>query len=178
MRNYFPCLLLMMIFFSCGTSAVKKEPPVETLSPAYLEVQKDSVLIPSFSVQVKLSPLASQKLAQDKETIIVHAWFSGIPKDSASKEYRESGALFIRQAQAVADSNGVAGFEGIRFAKAIYDSLADKDIRVLINVYSGRRSASDNLLDCGMLADKMSAVKGKKIVLEGKLINETDSLPK
>ena len=65
----------------------------------------------------------------------------------------------------------------IKCSKAKYDSLADKDIRVLVNIYSGRRSTADNLLDCAILSQKMSVVKGRTIPLTGKLISETDTLP-
>lgn len=144
----------------------------------YLKADGDSLIIPSFTIEVNLSALANAKLASDKETMIVAAWFSGQPKDSTSKEYVETGAMFVKSSEIELSNSRIANFEGIKFSKAKYDSLANKDIRVLINIFSGRKSSPDNLLDCEILTDKMSAVKGQKFVLAGKLISEADSLPR
>ena len=135
------------------------------------------MLIPSFAIEVDLSAKASEKLLRDKETIVVDAWFTGMPKDTSSKEYADMGHLSVQSASVELSNSRVARFEGIKFSKAKYDSLADKDIRVLVNIYSGRRSTADNLLDCAILSQKMSAVKGRTIPLTGKLISETDTLP-
>lgn len=141
----------------------------------YLKAEGDSLVIPSFSIEVKLSPKAEAKLLAGKETVIVAAWFSGLPKDTMSKEYAESGAMFIKSSEIELSNTRTANFDGIKFSRAAYDSLASKDISVLVNVFSGRKSSPDNLLDCAIVSDKMSVVKGQKFVLTGKLIAEADS---
>jgi len=184
MNRYGTILLVIAFFISCSSdqrgaadAAGDTTRSVQTAAAAgYVQIRGDSVLLPPFEIEVSLSTRANAQLLRDKESIIVAAWFSGKPIDTTSKEYAESGELFIKSWQVELDSNRVAKFEGIRFSKAAYDSLADKDIRVLVNVFSGRRSSPDNLLDCHILSDKMSAVNNRTFVLTGKLIGEPDSL--
>jgi hypothetical protein len=141
---------------------------------AYYKYEGDSVIIPSFEITVSLSAKAKQKLKKDKETILVIAYFSGQPKDTTSEEYLKSGGMGITSAQREIKDSGIAKFEGVKFSKALYDSLADKDIQLLINVVSGRKSTKDNLLNCDILEDKMSRIKGKRFTIKGKLIYGDD----
>ncbi|MFI5187093.1 MAG: hypothetical protein ACHQF0_10235 [Chitinophagales bacterium] len=139
----------------------------------YYKIEGDSLEIPSFKIEVSLSQKANEKLKKGNETIIVWAYFSGIPKDTTLKEYLKSGGMSIASTQQeLSGENRTAEIEGVRFSKSLYDSLADKDIQVLINIYSGRKSSRDNLLDCDILEEKMSVVKGKEFTLKGKLIGE------
>lgn len=68
--------------------------------------------------------------------------------------------------------NRIARFEGLKFSKAAYEKLADKDISMLINIYSGRKSSDNNLLDCGIMEDKASKFRNKRFTLGCKLIEE------
>ena len=189
MIKFMATVCLMAILFSCASNEGKTSGAIADSAGnhavlkgdtaggmGYLTMDKDSLLIPSFKIEISLSRQANEKLARSKETIIVAAWFSGVPKDTTSKEYAESGEMFLASANAELSNSRVASFEGIKFSKAAYDSLADKNISVLINVVSGRRTTQDNLLDCNILSKKMSEVKGQKFVLTGKLIGESDSL--
>jgi hypothetical protein len=45
-------------------------------------------------------------------------------------------------------------------------------VQLLINVYSGRKSSPNNLLDCGIYEGPMQAVQGKSIPISCKLIGE------
>ena len=190
MLKFGTAILIIVLFFSCASKkrrtdnagtdkpdslALSKSDSLSPGNAAYYKMAGDSLIIPSFTIEVALSQKANEKLTSNKETIIIAAWFSGQPKDTTTREYAESGEMFIKSAQIELNNNRLANFEGIKFSKASYDSLADKDIRVLINIFSGRRSATDNLLDCTILTEKMSAVKGQKFTLKGKLIGEIDS---
>ena len=64
----------------------------------------------------------------------------------------------------------VAGFTNVRIAKEKYEQLVDKDFQVLINVFTGRRSFTGNLLNCDILKEGIESVKGKRHILKGKLI--------
>jgi len=44
--------------------------------------------------------------------------------------------------------------------------------QLLINLYSGRKSSPDNLLDCGIYEGPLKAVEGKNIPIACKLIGE------
>jgi len=188
MKRYGTIVILGLFFVSCAsseqgknnkdgndTSSHSKAQPAATAGADYLQVRGDSVLIPSFEIALQLSDKANEKLMHSKETVIVAAWFAGQPKDTSSREYAESGEMFIRSYQVELSNSRTARFENIQFSKTLYDLLANKDIQVLINVFSGRRSLPDNLLDCGIVSDKISAVKNRTIIISGKLIGEADS---
>ncbi|MEO8149306.1 MAG: hypothetical protein ABI723_16795 [Bacteroidia bacterium] len=141
----------------------------------YLKVVGDSVEVPSFEIEVTLNKKAEEKLSNDKETIIIMAYFTGNPKDNIPKKYHDKidiDGLFLRSYSIELKDKRTARLQGIKFPKELFDLLSDKDIDLLINVCSGRRSTDINLLDCDILQDKMSNVYGKKFTIKGKLIAE------
>ena len=144
-------------------------------SPDSLKLIGDSVELPPFEIEVNLSAKAEEKLKVNNETIIVSAAFTGIPKDTTSKDYLQWGEIAIAHSEIELKNNRIAKFQNVKFSKARYNSLANKDIDLLINIFSGRRSTNVNLLDCDILQDKMSNVKEKKFTLKGKLIGESGS---
>lgn len=140
----------------------------------YLQLDGDSVLIPDFEIEVSLSPNAEKKLKEDNETVIVSAMFSGVPKDTTSEEYLIWGQMGINDFKIELTNQRIARFEKVRFHSSVLNKLSDVDIFLLINVFSGRRSSENNILDVEFLQDKMSVIKGKKYILKGKLIGEDD----
>jgi hypothetical protein len=133
-------------------------------------VQGDSVVVPPFVVEVRLSDKANRQLAARQETVIVAAYLEGIP-DRNSPAYRtKDGGLGIAEARVELRAGRTARFTGIRFARQLYDQLADKDLNLLVNVFSGRRSSEDNLLKCTTIQEKISAVGGQTRVVTGHLI--------
>lgn len=191
MLKFLITFLLFIFLFSCTSNNGKinnNAPVKDTLinnsvvkvdttllnNTANYKFEGDSVIIPSFEIAVSLSAKAKQKLMKDKETIVVIAYFSGQPKDTTSEEYLKSGEMGITSAQREIKDSGIAKFEDVKFSKALYDSLVDKDIQLLINVVSGRKSTKNNLLNCDILEDKMSRIKGKRFIIKGKLIYGDD----
>jgi hypothetical protein len=139
---------------------------------SYLKIIGDSVIIPPFEIEVVLSPKAKAKIEEDNETIIVMAYFSGEPIDSLPEKYKnpDGGEFLLSSYPVELKEPGIAKFENVKFPLELYKLLKNKDIQLLINVFSGRKSSPDNLLDCEILQDSMSNIKGKKFVLKGKLI--------
>jgi hypothetical protein len=128
---------------------------------------------PGFSVRVTLSDKADKLLTAQKETIIVAAYFSGSPKPGTPKKYlSEIGQIDLGEAHVEVAPGEIAKFGTIRMRQ---DSLSyvDKDgPQLLINVYSGRKSSKDNLLDCGIYEDAIAPIEGKTIPIACKLIGE------
>lgn len=160
----------------CGTptdaghadkATVRSAGPVE-----YLISEGDSLRIPGFTIQLQLSRQATAALAGNHETVIVHAWFNGQPKDTSTAEYHESGEMFLCEKKTELDTARTVVIDGLKISKKQFDALSDKDISVLVNVYSGRRAGPDNILNCDIIAEKMSRLKGQTVMLEGKLIAE------
>ena len=132
----------------------------------------DSVIIPGFIINLHLSDAAERKLKQDRESVIVQAYFSGEPKDTTSEDYLENGELNVGSYRIELLNNRTARFNDVEIAKTSYDALKDKNFEVLINVFSGRHSSDLNILDCDILQNKILSVAGKKSTLNGKLIGE------
>ena len=177
-RYQYSFLLFVLVFhLSCKNNGKQTENTTKpetaiTTDAGYLIMEGDSVRIPSFEIALDLSPEAEVKLKADKETVIVSAMFSGKPKDTTSDEYQFMGEISIQNYNVELTDQRIARFENVRFHSSVLNKLADKDISFLINVYSGRRSTENNILDCEFLQDKMSVITGKRIVLKGKLISE------
>jgi len=140
----------------------------------YYESDGDSLIIPPFGIQVDLSVKADKKIKEDKETIIVAAYFTGQTLDTTSQDYMDNGTTSVASATKELVNTRIANFEGIKISKSLYDSLIDKDIEVSINIYSGRKSSQNNLLDGGFLSDRMSYIKGKILPMKVKLIYNDD----
>lgn len=130
----------------------------------------DSLIIPAFDITVELSEKANQTLKAANETIIVSAMFSGVPRDTMMKEYREWGEFSIGEKQIELPAAGTAKFTNAKISKKDFELLGSKDIKILINVFSGRKSTQDNLLHCDILEEPISKVRLQKNVLKGKLL--------
>jgi len=186
MIRYSTIFLIIVCLFSCtyhephnGEAVIKdstkkdiskKNDSLTSPGLGYFQLYGDSLIIPSFEIEVSLSEKANAKLKANKETIIVSASFTGTPKDTTSEEYIKSGEMGIASHDIELRDSRIAKFEGVKFLKSLYDSLADKDIQLLINIFSGRRSTGDNLLNCDIIQDKMSNIKGRRFTLKCKLI--------
>jgi len=189
MTKFLTVLLLTSILFaSClhtdkqktssagDTTAVAiKKNNADTLKPAgYFKFEGDSVIIPHFEIALNLSPKAAEKITKARETIIVSVFFNGTPKDSSASKLEEDGSFYVSHAEKEIAYGQVARFDSIKFPRKIYDQLADKDIDMTVNVYSGRKSTRDNLLNCELLADKISNTANKRFIIKGRLIYGDD----
>jgi hypothetical protein len=150
----------------------------------YLKIVSDSVEIPFFEIELKLSKKAEEKLKTDNETVIVSATFESnllndediiLNNKNIPQEYKERveyGRLYLLSHRIELTDERLVRFENIKFHKNLYDLLEDKDIMLLINVFSGRRSFENNILDCDILYDSMNKIKEKRFIIRGKLIGE------
>lgn len=184
--KYSTVFLIIVFLFSCtyheghnnetlikdstNKNISKKNDSLTLSDIGYFKLYGDSLIIPSFEIEVSLSEKANAKLKANKETIIVRAYFTGIPKDTTSEDYIKTGEIGVASHDIELSNSRIAKFEGVKFSKSLYDSLADKDIQLLINIFSGRKSTADNLLNCDIIQDKMSNIKGRRFTLKGKLI--------
>lgn len=167
-----PCTLLFLLL-SCSSPADKKAVTADSTVISQRPINSDSFELPGFEVEVQLSAKAEEKLKKDKESVIVAAYVSATPKDSAAnKEYLKYGELSISAVEKELKEGRNAAISGIRIRRSLYDSLVENSINVLINVYSGRRSTNVNLLDCGILQDSLKNLAGRKFFIQGKLIGE------
>lgn len=188
MIKYFLSFLILIIFFSCKEKkhwerrdALSEKVAVKDTS---LKIQdtatvsklgiyslvNDSVLVPPFEVQISLSPKAKDRMVNGNEKIIVVAFLRGVVKESSKKNNEKDSSTYISSARQLISYGETAVFNNLEFTKKIYDELADKDLTLNINVFSGRVSSENNLLDVDFFSDKISHVINKNITLKGKLM--------
>ena len=183
MRNLI-LIILTGILFGCNSANSKEtkenstdknqvEISTSDLDLKSLKIVGDSVLIPSFEIEILLNEKAEAKLKKENESVIVMAYFNGDPIEEIPEKYMDKvemdGLLLLASSIELTDKR-IATFENLKFSKELYDLLANKEIQLLINVYSGRKSSDLNLLQCEILQDSLSNVIGKKITLKGELI--------
>jgi hypothetical protein len=63
-------------------------------------------------------------------------------------------------------------FDSVKLNQPMMKWMDNQGPQMLINVYSGRKSSPDNLLDCGIYEGALSAVQGQSIPISCKLIGE------
>ena len=187
-KYYFTTVITACILCSCVTkgrqdnvpgrdTAADPATPVQAGASgdtAYYTPDGDSVIIAPFTINVALSTKAVAKITTAKETIIVSAIFSGTPKDSSSADIAEDGVFDVAFAEKEIHYGEPAVFNKIKMSKKLFNQLADKDIELVINVYTGRKSTKDNLITCDLLAERISKVANKAFTLKGKLIYGDD----
>src|SRR5437868_890282 len=176
--------LLALVFNACSnadkqketnttqdTTKITKPSTQDSLSKdGLVRFAGDSVVVTPFEIEIQLSPKAIDKLNKANETIIVDVMLEGTPKDSAHAKFGEDGIFYVGAKQKEIKYGQIAKFDDLKISRKIYDQLADKDAEVNINVYTGRKSSQNNLIDCEPLFGKLSKVVNKKSTLKGKLI--------
>lgn len=177
MRTLIVAILIVSIFWSCSSSTKKDhrnniEQSNNKTKSEITRTDKDSVEIPEFEIEIKLNESAEKKIVDEKESIIVQAYFLGIPKDTTLKEYIDEGKIGIGSRRVELFESRVAKFENLKISKKDYEGLKDRNFEVLINVFTGRRSSQFNLINCDLLQDGIDNIKGKRWILKGKLITE------
>ena len=133
-------------------------------------------------MDITLSPLARERLASRHESIIVRAEYFGDPSAKALQQ-RVPGSgnpwFTLHQAQVELEGTQLEGTLTGRFPAVVFDpeKLAWTDApdapQVNVNVYSGRRTSPDNLLDCGMFQDALVIAASAPIKISCGLIGET-----
>ncbi|MBI1224370.1 MAG: hypothetical protein GC192_03955 [Bacteroidetes bacterium] len=138
------------------------------------EAKGDSLVIPTFEVEVMKSPKAAADMKKRNETVIVSAMFYGEPLDPKEKAKGEDGQISVLNKDLELTGTGrIARFEGLKFHKNLLKKIEGGDINLLINVYSGRKSSEDNLLACGLVDAKASNFGDHRYLVACPLITES-----
>jgi len=146
------------------------------LSPAFALQQKappaPAATIPGFSVAVTYSQKAMDTLTSSKETVIVAAYLTGSPKPGTPKSLIHQGAVGLGDSTQEITPGATATFSKISLDPKVLSYVDSQGPQLLINVYSGRKSSPNNLLDCGIYDGPLKDVQGKSIPIACKLIGE------
>lgn len=154
----------------------KREVPVKSSDTTSIKklgfytLKGHSVVVPPFEIEVSLSPKAKNRIVDSNETIVIHVFLEGIPKDPTKAHLEEDGSFYVGAAKKEIVYGQVARFDNLKFPKKIYDQLADKDVDLTVNIYTGRKSSQNNLITGDFLSDKTSNVINRHFTLKQKLI--------
>ena len=189
------CLLtvsILTVLYSCNsnnTTQTKNASSQDTLTKkisaeeqdaallkkiGFYTLDGDSLVVPPFEIEISLSPKAKERIVDSNETIIVDISLEGTPKDSSKVHLEEDGSFYVGSSTKEISYGQIARFDHLKFPKKIYDQLADKDVDLSVNVYSGRKSSPNNLLNVDFLSEKISNIINRHFTLKGKLIYGDD----
>lgn len=129
---------------------------------------------PKFNLVLGLSPAAVKKLTAMGEAITVSAMYEGEPNKAGEKKAIEG---VIPLGEENLERKPVAAgdrmtFVGKGFKTADLKWVKPGGARVLINVYSARKVADDNLLDCAIYEGTLAEAAAKPVLISCKLIDE------
>jgi hypothetical protein len=160
-------IALMLLLVGIGAHPQQAAPRVEQ-QPAIKSSEG-----PAFTVKMSFSDKARTKLTEKSETVIVAAYFTGSPRKGAPKRFVDKmGEVGLGQAKREVAPGEDATFAEVKLQQDALKQIDEQGPSLLINVYSGRKSSIDNLLDCGIYEGALKAVQGKSIPIACKLIGE------
>ena len=170
-------LIILGIIVSCDNSKRTDE----TVKNIDFLINEDSVTIPFFEISLDLSDAAEEELINNGESVVVIArfysgWDNIVDIDNFPEEHRDklgpTGLHLLNHEIELTDTR-IARFENLEFPKSFYYLLTNtEDIRVNINVVSGRRSNDRNIIDVGSLHGSIRNIKGQRFTLNGGLMGE------
>jgi hypothetical protein len=127
----------------------------------------------NFTVKVAYSQKAMDTLAAGKETVIVAGYLSASPIPGTPKKYVDHvGEIGLGEVDREIAPGAIATFNSVKPIPAMMKWVDSNGPQLLINVYSGRKSSPNNLLDCGIYEGSLAAVQGQSIPIACKLIGE------
>ncbi|MBU1820479.1 MAG: hypothetical protein KKG00_03055, partial [Bacteroidetes bacterium] len=127
-----------------------------------------------FEIRLDLTVRADTKIIADEETLMVSVTLTGAPKDTTQAYRTNGGEIGLVSREVELQDTRIARFDNLKFPRSAYDSLAEKDIRLLVNVYSGRKTNKDNILDCDLLSENMSTLQDHQLTIQCRLIEEDE----
>jgi len=130
------------------------------------------VPLPRFSIAVKLSERARQRLQSIHESVLVIAYFDGDPLPGQGRYNAPFRDVYLGNDQKLVDDQNVATFDTTKISQSNWDRLANKDYFVTINTVSARKVSKKNLLWCGDPEDRLSTFEGKTTEVSCVLIEE------
>lgn len=132
---------------------------------------------PKLTLTVTLSPAAFAKMSGMKEHVTASVRYAGDPTKAAQKKgvENEIGEIELGDEDLTAPVTGPSlsfAFVGKGFKAANMKWVAPGSQRLSINVYSARKVADDNLLDCGLFDGTFAEAAARPVAMTCKLIDE------
>jgi hypothetical protein len=144
-------------------------------SPVQAASRPAWAMTPAFKVAVSLSPRAAARLAHPRDTVLVSAEVYGEATPLGVRRRMADEMDWIQfppETKVELQAAGVAVIPPRRYDSGKLAYIEGGKLQVLINVYSGRRSGPDNLIDCGIFEDSIDVAARAPIQIACKLIGE------
>jgi hypothetical protein len=151
---------------------------VATHSVAFAQQQNTKPATPAtavfnFTVKITYSEKAMATLVAGKETVIVAGYLTASPIAGTPKQYVDRmGEIGLGEVDREIAPGAIATFSNVKPTPAMMKWVDSQGPQLLINVYSGRKSSPNNLLDCGIYEGSLAAIQGQSIPISCKLIGE------
>jgi hypothetical protein len=130
-------------------------------------------VVPGFTVTITYSEKAMATLVAGKETVIVVGYLYGFPIQGTPKQDVDHvGQIDMGEVKKEIAPGATAKFDSVKLNQPMMKWMDSQGPQLLINVYSGRKSSPNNLLDCGIYEGALKAVQGQSIPISCKLIGE------
>jgi hypothetical protein len=135
-----------------------------------------TVPVPEFSIAVKLSAAAQERLESIHESVVVIVYFDGDPLPGQGTYNAPFRDVFLGNDEKLVDTRKVATFDTTKVSWSNWNHLADKDYFVTVNVVSARKASRNNLLSCTVPEDRLSTFAGKTTDVSCELIDEQNTV--
>jgi hypothetical protein len=166
MKQRFAQAVVPLLFVAAALGSASAQQPSAKPAPA-------ATTVPGFTVTVTYSQKAMATLVAGKETVIVVGYLSGYPIQGTPKKYVDhEGQIDMGEVKKEVAPGAPAKFDSVKLNQPMIQWLDSQGPQLLINVYSGRKSSPNNLLDCGLYEGPLKAVQGQSIPIACKLIGE------
>jgi hypothetical protein len=157
-------LPLLLVAATLGP-ALAQQPSANPAAP--------SAIVPGFTVTVTYSQKAMATLTAGKETVIAVGYLYGFPiQGTPKKDVDHMGQIDMGEVKKEVAPGATATFDHVKLNQPMIKWLDSQGPQLLINVYSGRKSSPNNLLDCGIYEGALKAVQGQSIPIACKMIGE------
>lgn len=164
-------LLVASVWLSCSSKSEYATDEERQLAAQFAD-RGDSLQLPAFEIDVRISQAVADRLAEEPEGIIVKAYLFGQPKKTSKLVTTGMGGLFLGEPQILLEKPGVAKFGGVRISKRVFLDLEDKNFKVLVTVASTQRYSGFNILNGEVLKVSIADLLAKQTPLNVKLTTE------
>lgn len=161
------------VFLLLARPAADSQSPQPAGQQAATQSTATGADFPGFTVKLTFSDNSSKTLLARKETVVVAAYIWGAPKSGAPKRYVDKmGQVDLGEVDSEVAPDKYAAFGDFKLKKDALQQVDSHGPQLLINVYSGRKSSPNNLLDCGIYEGPLLSAPAANIQIACKLIGE------
>ncbi|MDR2684002.1 MAG: hypothetical protein LBB53_01310 [Prevotellaceae bacterium] len=144
-------------------------------------IVEDSIVIPTFYIDVKLTPKAEEIIVATRETIIVYFGIDLEEEDFVKnsqfrKKIGEDGIFGVYYCKREINYGASVKIEDIKISKKLYNDLINKELLGFPICFSGQKSVSSNLLLTiePISIDVLKVKPNEKYTITAKLIQGED----